>query len=55
MTYALGRGLESYDLPTVRSIVRAAAAENYRFSAFVKGVVGSEAFRMRMSAEGDEG
>jgi hypothetical protein len=47
MTYALGRGLESYDMPTVRKIVRDAAPENYKFSAIVSGIVNSPAFRMR--------
>jgi mono/diheme cytochrome c family protein len=47
MTYALGRGLESYDMPTVRKIVRDAAPENYKFSAIVNGIVNSVPFRMR--------
>jgi predicted GTPase len=47
MTYALGRGLEAYDLPAVRTIVRDAARDQYKFSALVKGVVTSTPFRMR--------
>ncbi|HVY63797.1 MAG TPA: DUF1592 domain-containing protein [Gammaproteobacteria bacterium] len=47
MTYALGRGLESYDMPTVRKIVRDAAPHGYKFSAIVNGIVNSPAFRMR--------
>jgi len=47
LTYALGRGLESYDMPTVRRIVREAEDEDYRFSALVKGVANSVPFRMR--------
>jgi hypothetical protein len=47
LIYALGRGLESYDMPTVRRIVREAEDEDYRFSALVKGVVNSVPFRMR--------
>jgi mono/diheme cytochrome c family protein len=47
LTYATGRKLEHYDMPTVRRIVRAAAAGDYRFSALVQGVVRSEQFRMR--------
>ncbi len=47
LTYALGRGLEAHDMPTVRSIVRAAEAEDYRFSAIVKGIANSVPFRMR--------
>jgi hypothetical protein len=47
LTYALGRGLEAYDMPTVRSIVREAEDDDYRFSALVKGVASSVPFRMR--------
>ena len=49
MTYALGRGIEYYDQPTVRRVVRAAAEEDYRFSSFVLGIVRSPAFQMRRS------
>jgi hypothetical protein len=45
MMYAVGRELEHYDMPQVRAVVRAAAAEDYRFSAIVKGIVKSDAFR----------
>ena len=47
LTYALGRGVEHYDAPAVRAITRAAAAEDYRFSAIVTGIVRSLPFRMR--------
>ena len=47
MTYALGRGLEHYDAPTVRRIQRDAADENYRFSSIILGIVKSPPFRMR--------
>jgi hypothetical protein len=46
MTYALGRQLDYYDLPTVRAIVRDAARQDYKMSAFILGVVRSPAFRM---------
>jgi hypothetical protein len=46
MTYALGRRVESYDMPAIRQIVNNAKAKNYRFSAFVSGVANSAAFRM---------
>jgi Protein of unknown function (DUF1592)/Protein of unknown function (DUF1588)/Protein of unknown function (DUF1587)/Protein of unknown function (DUF1585)/Protein of unknown function (DUF1595) len=46
MTYALGRRVESYDMPAIRQIVRDAKARNYRFSAFISGVANSAAFRM---------
>jgi mono/diheme cytochrome c family protein len=45
--YALGRGIEAYDRPTIRQIVRDAARENYRFSSLVRGIVRSPAFQMR--------
>jgi mono/diheme cytochrome c family protein len=47
MTYALGRSLDYRDMPTVRRIVREAAADNYRFKSIVMGVVSSDAFRKR--------
>jgi hypothetical protein len=46
MTYALGRRLGYRDMPAVRAIVRAAAGNNNRVSAFITGVVTSDAFRM---------
>jgi hypothetical protein len=46
MTYALGRRVEYYDMPTVRAIVRDARSRNLRLSAFVLGIVNSPAFRM---------
>ena len=47
MIYALGRRLESRDMPTVRAIVRQAEADDFRFSAFVLGIVEAPAFRMK--------
>ena len=47
MTYALGRGVESYDLPAIRSITRAAAPNDYRISSLISGVVHSAEFQMR--------
>jgi hypothetical protein len=47
LTYALGRSLDYRDMPTVRRIVRQAAADNYRFKTIVLGVVSSDAFRKR--------
>ena len=49
MTYALGRGLEYYDMPTVRQIVREAAGEDYRWSSIILGIVRSAPFQMRRS------
>ena len=47
MTYALGRGLEPYDMPTLRRIVREAAADDYRFQTVILGIVKSDPFLMR--------
>ncbi len=47
MTYALGRGLEYYDMPVVREITRDAARSDYRFSSIVMGIVKSTAFQMK--------
>ena len=49
MTYALGRGLDYYDGPAVRAIVRRAEARNYRFSSLVLGIVTSTPFQMKKS------
>jgi hypothetical protein len=51
MTYALGRTLDYYDMPAVRKIVRDAAADDYRFSSIVRGVVESEQFRLRRAPQ----
>jgi hypothetical protein len=45
MMYAINRKLEYFDMPQVRSIVRAAAKENYKLSSIVLGIVNSDAFR----------
>ncbi|NIP60303.1 MAG: DUF1588 domain-containing protein, partial [Gemmatimonadetes bacterium] len=50
MAYALGRRVEHYDMPTIRRIERAAAAEGHRMSAYILGVVKSPAFRMSRAA-----
>jgi hypothetical protein len=47
LTYALGRGLEHYDMPVVRSIVNETAGDSYRFSTLVDGIVRSTPFRTR--------
>ncbi len=51
MTYALGRGIEYNDMPAVRSIVRAAAPGDYRWSSIIMGIVKSVPFQMRRSAQ----
>src|SRR5213593_3228825 len=47
MTYGLGRGVEYYDMPVIRSIARDASKNNYRFSSIVLGIVKSPPFQMR--------
>ena len=48
MVYALGRGLTHHDMPAVREVVRAAAADGYRFSSIIRGVVTSRPFQYRV-------
>jgi mono/diheme cytochrome c family protein len=52
-TYALGRGLEYYDQPAIRKILRGAAANDYRWSSVVLGIVNSAPFQMRNARESD--
>jgi hypothetical protein len=47
MVYALGLRAEYFDQPTIRQIAKQAAAQNYKISSFILGVIKSEAFRMR--------
>ena len=47
MTYGVGRGVEYYDMPVIRSIVREAEKNNYRFSSLLLGVIESAPFQMR--------
>ena len=47
LTYALGRGVEYYDQPAIRKIVRGAAPDEYRWSSIIMGVVKSTPFQMR--------
>ena len=49
VTYALGRGVEHYDAPAIRKIVREARATDYRFSSLIMGIVTSTPFQMRTS------
>jgi len=51
MTYGLGRGVEYYDMPVIRQIVRDASKNNYKFSSIVLGIVKSAPFQMRMKVE----
>ncbi|HUG81225.1 MAG TPA: DUF1592 domain-containing protein [Bryobacterales bacterium] len=47
LTFALGRGIEYYDAPAVRKIVRDAGKDDYRFSSLILGIVKSVPFQMR--------
>jgi mono/diheme cytochrome c family protein len=51
MIYALGRGADYRDMPSVRAIVREAARNNYRFSTVILGIVRSTPFQMRMAPQ----
>ena len=49
--YALGRGVQYHDVPTVRRIVREAASTDYRWSNLIVGIVTSTPFQMRTSQD----
>ena len=54
MIYALGRGVQYYDMPSVRTIVRDAARNDYRFSSIILGIVKSTPFQMKVKGtDGD--
>jgi hypothetical protein len=50
LTFALGRGVEYYDAPAVRKIVRDAGNDGYRFSSLILGIVKSAPFQMRKAS-----
>lgn len=54
LTYALGRGLDYADQPTVRAIVREAASDDYRLKSLILGVTRSVPFRSRLTREESE-
>ena len=47
LTYAVGRGIEYYDLPAIRTILREAAETDYRWSSIILGIVRSPPFQMK--------
>jgi hypothetical protein len=47
LTYALGRGVEHYDMPAIRNIIRGSASAEYRWSSLVLGIIKSMPFQMR--------
>jgi hypothetical protein len=49
LTYASGRGVEHYDAPAVRTVVRQSRTDNFRLSSIVLGIVKSQPFQMRKS------
>ena len=51
LTYALGRGVEYYDMPAVRKISRDMAGKDYRWSSLILGIVNSTPFQMRKRSE----
>ena len=50
LTYAVGRGLERYDKPVIRTISRDLAANDYHFSSLIMGIVNSGAFTTRRTS-----
>jgi hypothetical protein len=53
LMYAIGRGIEAQDMPAVRAIVHTAAANDYRFSAIIAGIIASDQFQsMAVPADG---
>jgi hypothetical protein len=54
LTYALGRGLDYYDMPVVRSVAHDAAKGDYRFSELVLGIVNSAPFQMKVEKTGEQ-
>ena len=50
LIFALGRGVETYDAPAIRQIIRHAQPDNFRFSALILGIVNSTPFQMRKTA-----
>ena len=55
LAYALGRGLEHYDTPTVKRIMEDLARSDYRASHLVMEIVRSTPFRMRRGADHRDG
>jgi len=53
LTYALGRGVEEYDYPVIRKIVRDASADNQKWSSIVLNIVNSTPFQMRRVKDGN--
>jgi hypothetical protein len=52
LTFALGRGVQYYDMPAIRKIVRQAGSSDFRFSSLVLGTVESVPFEMKIKTAG---
>jgi len=50
LVYALGRGVEYYDQPAIREIMRESEADDYRWSSIILGIVESTPFQMRRAS-----
>jgi hypothetical protein len=55
LSYALGRGLDYYDAPTVRRLIRETAGHDHRWSSLVHGIVQSLPFQMRRMSDPNDG
>jgi hypothetical protein len=53
LTYALGRGVEEYDAPVIRRIVRESSSDDYKWSSVILGIVNSNPFQMRRVSNGN--
>jgi uncharacterized protein DUF1592/uncharacterized protein DUF1588/uncharacterized protein DUF1587/uncharacterized protein DUF1585/uncharacterized protein DUF1595 len=53
LTYALGRGVEYDDMPTVRKIVRTSANDNYKLKSLIEAITASDVFQMNVAPGGD--
>ncbi|MEJ0036133.1 MAG: DUF1592 domain-containing protein [Gammaproteobacteria bacterium] len=53
LTYALGRGVEYDDMPTVRSIVSRSAGDNFKLKTIVEAITASDVFQMNVAPGGD--
>ncbi len=53
LTYALGRGVEYDDMPTVRSVLHTAANDDYKLKSLIEAVAMSDVFRMNVATSGD--
>ncbi|HEY4210611.1 MAG TPA: DUF1592 domain-containing protein [Steroidobacteraceae bacterium] len=54
LTYALGRGVEYNDMPTVRNIVHTSARDNYKLKTIIEAITASDVFQMNVAPGGDD-